>query len=545
MRVLLVEDNPGDADLVREALGEHRGDLQLEHVTRLAEAVSALRSSHPEVVLLDLSLPDASGLQGVTQLVRLRPDVPVVVLTSLSEADAGTEAMRQGAQDYLTKNEIDDRVLGRVLRYAVERHALALRSQLLAGEQAARAVAEEARFRAVLLADASVAVSSDLEEEQALSHLARVLVPRLASLCAVEWMSTGGQVRRLLAAGNSPHCQIEIPAASPDAAGALRSSCLRGARLEPPSARIVAAWRDALPDVEATEAMTLPLRIRGEPLGALTLAAARRYKPEDLSLGEEIARRAAAAVECARLYSQAVEAVRIRDDFISIAGHELRTPLAALLLDAHRLSLVRDLDRESLRRGLERITRVGERLRDLVSDLLDVARIRAGGFLLEVADVELGALVREVAYRFAPALDRANAQLRLSDGPPVHGRWDRSRIQQVVANLLQNAVRYGDCKPIEITVEARGGAARLRVRDHGCGIAPGEQAHLFEQFSRRTELSKREGLGLGLWLSRVIVESHGGSISVESQLGSGAEFRVDLPCAGPPAARSALEEACS
>jgi DNA-binding NarL/FixJ family response regulator len=132
VRVLVIEDNPGDADLVREALDGDTGDWELDHASCLAEGVAALHARKADVVLLDLSLPDASGLQGVRQIVRLKPDVPLVVLTGIGDAVTGTRAVQEGAQEYLLKGELDrrvlGRVLGRVLRYAIERHALSQRA---------------------------------------------------------------------------------------------------------------------------------------------------------------------------------------------------------------------------------------------------------------------------------------------------------------------------------------------------------------------------------------------------------------------------------
>ncbi len=375
-RLLLVEDNPGDADLVRDALASDPVSCwQVRHVARLADAIGALAGAPADVVLLDLTLPDASGLSGVERLVRERPDVPVVVLTGWNDVEAGTRAVQQGAQEYLVKGELDARILGRVLRYAVERHALAQRAQLVAREQAARAVAEEA-------------------------------------------------------------------------------------------------------------------------------------------------------------HRKVAEALRVRDDFISIAGHELKTPLMSLLLDARRLLAFENLAPDVQRRGLERIARGGERLSQLVDDLLDVSRIRAGRFPMDVSRVELRTLVMEVVDRYAPELAQAGSRLEASDGGPIFGRWDRSRLQQVVANLLQNAIRYGAGKPVEIGIEEQAGVARVRVRDHGAGIGPQEQTHLFEQFSHPAS-ARKGGLGIGLWITRRIVEAHDGSISVRSEPGQGAEFVVELPCAGP------------
>ncbi len=544
VRLLLIEDNPGDADLVRDALEGDVREWAIEHVSRLSDGLASLRSQRAEAVLLDLSLPDSSGLDGVAEIVGRFPEIPLVVLTGMTDAFSGTRAVQQGAQEYLIKGELDQRVLGRVLSYAIERHALAQRGQFLAVEQAARAVAERAHRRAALLADASIAASSTLEEGPALMALARVLVPRLGSRGLIERLDAQGRSVCLCKSDRPGEgVELEFIASAPDAAEALRVSCAQGARIERmyrPRPEIADVFGNGPSEAELLAVIVVPLVTRGESLGTLTLASTGRYDSDDLLLAEEIARRASGAIESARLYAQALDAIQVRDNFLSIAGHELRTPLGSILLDVHVIESM-GVGAENLRSAVARIGRCAGRLNSLINDLLDVSRIRAGRFLLDRSDVDLGALVRDVADRCAPALKTAQSELRIEIDGPVRGNWDGSRLQQVVANLLQNAARYGGARPIEVSVESGDGIARLRVRDHGRGVPQADQKRIFEQFSKPSADSKSEGLGLGLWITKGIVEAHGGSIFVNSSPGAGAEFVVELPFSTPSARDGAQE----
>jgi PAS domain S-box-containing protein len=229
------------------------------------------------------------------------------------------------------------------------------------------------------------------------------------------------------------------------------------------------------------------------------------------------------------------EAVIVRDDFLSVASHELRTPLTALKLEVSNLLRLARLDPGSERARLiakvERIDAQATRLRALIDDLLDVSRLAAGHLDLHVEPIDLGALAAEVGARFVDEAARLGSTLVIDARAEAVGHWDRERLEQVVSNLLSNAVKYGDGKPIDVSVRAESGQARLVVRDRGLGIAARDHDRIFGRFERAASSGNFGGIGLGLWIVKQIVAVFGGAIHVDSALGAGAVFTVDLPYA--------------
>jgi PAS domain S-box-containing protein len=229
------------------------------------------------------------------------------------------------------------------------------------------------------------------------------------------------------------------------------------------------------------------------------------------------------------------EAVVLRDDFLSVASHELRTPLTALKLEVSNLLRLARLDAGSERARLiakvERIDAQTARLRGLIDDLLDVSSLAAGQLQLQIAAVDLAEVVAEVGARFIDEAARLGSRLTIDARERAIGCWDRERLEQVVSNLISNAVKYGDGKPIEVTVRAEGAHARLTVRDQGLGIAPRDQERIFGRFERAANSGNFGGIGLGLWIVKQIVNVFGGAVSVESAPGAGSTFRVELPYA--------------
>ena len=229
-------------------------------------------------------------------------------------------------------------------------------------------------------------------------------------------------------------------------------------------------------------------------------------------------------------------AVRMRDDFMSMVSHELRTPLNTLLLEGQlrTLHLARGVagafTPDKLGEMTARVQRQIQSMVRLIDDMLDVTRLRNGRLSMKLQPCDLAALATRVVDALSQQAEAAGVTLHLHADAPVPGVWDEFRIEQVLTNLLTNALRYGGGQPVEIEVSDDGTQARLQVRDHGQGIALEDQARIFEQFER-AESGRQHvaGLGLGLFITREIVHGHGGQIRVHSQPGEGATFVVTLP----------------
>jgi predicted ATPase/signal transduction histidine kinase len=431
---------------------------------------------------------------------------------------------------------------------------------LLNRAQAARTLAEEARGRAAFLAEAGAMLSESLDDQRTLDRLTRLCVRSLAGWCAID-LFEGGELRCISAAhadaAKEPLLR-ELQQRYPARRGSGHPAA-QVVRTREPLLLVGVTQADLdrraqdgeharlLRELGTESVVAVPLVARRQMLGAISLAVAhgRRYGPVDVELAQELARLAAMAIDNTRLYRKSQEAIRLRDEFLSVASHELYTPITALMLTSERM--LREAGRDSKpdpKTALDQLSllaRQGRRLVRLVRELLDVSRIEMHQLPLELSEMELGSLVQEVVERMEPDLAQSGCSVSIRAGAPVRGRWDRSRLDQVITNLLANAAKFGPGRPIEITAVAEGGFARLVIKDYGIGISPAEQGRIFERFARAAPVSQYGGLGLGLYISKRIVDAHGGSIRVESQPGSGSSFTVELPCERPAERAGALQ----
>jgi len=258
-------------------------------------------------------------------------------------------------------------------------------------------------------------------------------------------------------------------------------------------------------------------------------------------------RRQVEALELARREQQALleklnatqceleHAVKMRDDFMSIVAHELRTPLNTLFLESQlrRMQLGRGdmtaFDAQHLEAMFARDDRQIRNMVRLIEDILDVSRIRSGTLSVRPVKTELSRLLQRVIDDLAQQAAAVGSTISLHAPQPVDGWWDEFRIEQVVVNLLTNALRYGGGKPVEVSLSPTAEGAHIDVRDHGIGISAEDQPRIFQQFERAGGGRSADGLGLGLFITQQLVEAHGGSIRVHSAPGSGSVFSLDLP----------------
>jgi signal transduction histidine kinase len=229
------------------------------------------------------------------------------------------------------------------------------------------------------------------------------------------------------------------------------------------------------------------------------------------------------------------QAVRMRDDFMSIVAHEVRTPLNGLILETQlrKMHLARDnaaaFTLDKMHAMVDRDERQIKSLIRLIEDMLDVSRIRTGKLSIRPSRFDLVQLVSNLLQNFAAQIEAAETDVSFTAPAAVEGHWDEFRIEQVVTNLLTNALRYGGRSPIQVRVYREGDEARVEVQDRGIGISQENQKRIFQQFERVSAKTVVAGLGLGLFISEQIVAAHGGSIVVESEINEGALFRVCLP----------------
>jgi PAS domain S-box-containing protein len=426
-------------------------------------------------------------------------------------------------------------------------------------EQAARAEAEAGQRGLAFLAEASTQLAASLDYATTIEAVVRAVVPPLADWATLRTLDDNGNLRPVATAHIDPRQealalqmrrryppQAEEPL-SPAMAVLRSGESVLIPEVSPELLRQVsrgaehfAMWQTLGPQ----SLLIVPLTAHGRVHGTLTLiataASGRRYTTTDLALAEDLGRRAALAVENAQLYARAQtaiqtaeEAVRARDEFLSVAAHELKTPVTSLRgfaqLSLRALAHDEELDRQRLASALTIVNEQSSKLSRLVTQLLNISRIQSGKLVLEARDTDVALLVADVTRSLAGQSPHHTFTTHTPD--QLWLQVDPLRLEQVLVNLLDNAIKYSpDGGPIEVDVSTpEPTALRLSVRDQGIGIPAEHRDRIFERFYQVGATSQQTGMGLGLYISRQIVELHGGRIEVETPPDGGARFVVTLP----------------
>jgi signal transduction histidine kinase/DNA-binding NarL/FixJ family response regulator len=558
-RILIVEDQRiVAADL--EATLERLGYAVVGTASTGEDAVRQAEVSRPALALMDIRL--RGGMDGieVASVLGERFDIPVVYLTAYADEETIQRARATSPFGYLVK-PFNERELRGAIEVALYKHAqerrLRARELRLARQQARRRAAEESTARVRLLAEASGLLGSSLDYEQTLERVVHLAVPRLADWCAIDLVEDDG-VRRIALAHEDPDRaerarelggEAAEPASPVELGEVLRTGTARlmprvsAALLE--EARLSDAQRAVLRELGLRSLMIVPMTARGRVLGALTCALAggeRRYDASDVALAGELADRAAAAIDNARLYRDAVAANRIKTDFLAVMSHELRTPLNAVIGYADLLDMeVPGPLVEAQREYVGRIAASARHLLQLIEEILTFSRLESRSERPEPEPAELGALMREVGDMLRPLAERKGLSfhVRLPE-PGAAAEIDVRKVRQILINLVDNAIKFTERGGVELAGERSGGEVVFRVRDTGIGIPAWHRRQLFEPFWQGEQGTTRRGTGTGLGLAVVdqLTRLLGGRVAVKSAPGGGTLFTVHLPAGAGTAAET-------
>jgi signal transduction histidine kinase/DNA-binding response OmpR family regulator len=526
LQILHLEDSRIDAELVQELLEADGLQIEIERVDSKPGFVAALARGHHDIILADYSLPRFDGISALELARTLRPDVPFLFVTGALKDDSAVETLRLGATDFIVKQRLS-RLVPAIHRALRERE-----------ERRHRAKAEAAL---TFIAEASARLASSLDLKATLGNVARLAVPTFADWCIVELATTTTEVAERVATahvdpGKQPllhDVELRIDDILRTGAPQLHDH-VNQAELD----ALVADARHAeyLRQLAPTSMIVVPMIVNGRVLGAVVFgfsASQRWYDARDLATAQNLAERAAVAVENARLYREIQRAVKAREDLLAIVSHDLRSPMQSILMTATMLNC-KLADDDRMKPRVEGILKSAEIIDRLLGDLLDLARFDAGGLVLDRGEHDLCEIVRDALAIVAPQAEQKRIGLVDHVGEAqLRAHCDPTRVSQILGNLLGNALKFTpEAGTITVTgkVIPSQGKVQIRVSDSGPGISDADREHLFERhWQARSQ--QHGGVGLGLSIVKALVEAHGGEVAVMSEIGRGSAFSFTLPAA--------------
>jgi len=541
---ILICDDLADKLLVYRSVLEELGE-NLIVVRSGQEALKAVLKHDFAVILLDVNMPGMDGFE-TAQLIRQRrrsAHTPIIFLTAFADEVHTAQGYATGGVDYLPTPVVPE-ILRAKVRVFIDLFRLRKQVARQAEEQAKRAAAEESARRSAFLAEASRALTSSLDIETTIRQLLKVFVPALADMAGFTHVPTPGQPwKSELAWQDDVRGELRCHTISSDSApeDELRSChdrvLLTGQPEQLDFLEIEYAFEDHHGSFtgRVESALVLPLTARGRTLGAVTLTWNRQNQlgKEDLDLAEDLAGRAAIALDNAMLVRDIQENDQRKNEFLAMLAHELRNPLAPIRNAIDVLQLLGS-DGEEVKWARDVMDRQVTHLVRLVDDLLDVSRITRGKIQLRQELLTIGAIISNAVETSRPIIEAHCHSLDVSvPEEPIMVQGDPARLAQVFANLLNNAAKYTpDHGRITISVEAADGEVVTRITDTGAGIPAEMLANVFELFTQvdRSLDRSQGGLGIGLTLVRRLIEMHGGAVQAFSEgIGKGSAFTVILP----------------
>jgi signal transduction histidine kinase/CheY-like chemotaxis protein len=549
VRVLVVDDEETVADLCREFLSARGYDLSV--VLSGEDAVRLIPTLRPDVILTDINLPGLSGLEVMRYAKSVDPEVSVIVVTGYASASTAIDALRQGAYDYVPKpfdlddlEQIVDRAVAHRRLRAINRQLveeLRQKNEILQHhEHELRERVRLATWQMTALYDVNKAVMADLE----LSPRLRLMCEKGAELSGaagalVILRGEGSEFRAAAAAGAAVALGPDGVAPELAPAGPAWTSIE-----EQRPVRLAAAVGEGalpLPGFEGGRAASLlavPMLAHGKVIGMLLMF----DKPGGFSKDDEsfmmlFASQSAIAVQNSQLYEHTKSLDRLKSDFVAVVSHEIRTPLTSVKGAIELLGDERYFQNNDQQTKLLTIAHANaERLLVLINDILDFSKLESASLPMSIERQRLEPVVQQAAHNLRTLIGerRIHLDVQVADDLPEI-MMDANRIAQVLTNLLSNAIKFSPAGGrIEVSAERWEEGARVGVRDHGEGIAPQDLSKLFRKFSQIDSSATRKagGTGLGLVISKGIVEQHGGRIWVESLPGVGSTFFFTLPTAG-------------
>jgi signal transduction histidine kinase len=537
LKILVVDDDEVDRMAVRRALKASGLEATVTEAQDARSALNRLAREHFDCTLLDYRMPGSDGLD-VVRLAREKGIlVPFIMLTGFGDEQTAVELMKAGAADYIPKSSLTPERLGLSLRGVLRIHQAEIEASRAEGDL--RRSAEQLGAVAQAAIDINSTLAVDAMLQSTTENARRILNARYAETrLDVDTSASSGSLEAQTAMWR---------ASAPSEENQELTSWADATRDEMPGITpeilaMLAENPDAV-DLGKTgfhvpNTLTVDLLGRtGRKLGAIQLWDKKdnqEFDEADKAILTQLAQLAAVALENARLFRAAQDATRARDDLVAIVSHDLRNPVHTISMAASFLLEIAPANdrRVQARRQLEVIQRSATRANRLIQDLLDVAKIQAGGLAVDPVAVEVKNLVNEVMESATTLASAAQIKVTSDFNEPLPSvASDRERVLQVFTNLIGNAIKFTP-KGGQITIRAthESGEVRFTVADTGPGIPREHLDHVFDRYWQAKSTAKL-GTGLGLSIAKGIVEAHGGRIWAESPPGRGAEFNFTLPVA--------------